>query len=154
MGKYKHESHLRSILKGISWRFIATTDTILVVLLVTCLSGNCSIETALKIGAAEFLIKLFIYYVHERIWQQFRTGNIVSTKRTLYKTITWRIIATSTTFLISGAILESFDEVALFIALTELFTKFALYYGHERLWLRLPLGRIRNYFYRKLNITR
>lgn len=154
MANYKHESHLRSLLKGISWRVIATSDTILIVLFVTCLTGNCSIENALKIGAAEFLIKLFIYYFHERIWQYFRNGRGFSNKKILYKTITWRIIATTTTFLISGTILKGFDEIALFIALLELITKFALYYIHERLWLRLPLGRIRNYFLRKLNITR
>ncbi len=66
MRKYKHESHLRSLLKGLSWRILATTDTILVVLLVTCLTGNCSIENALKIGAAEFLIKFGLYYFHEQ----------------------------------------------------------------------------------------
>jgi uncharacterized membrane protein len=149
MVKYKQESHLRSLLKGISWRIIATTDTVLVALMITCLFGNCSIENALKIGAVEFLLKLFVYYVHERIWQRFRSGDNVTKLSTIYKSISWRVIATSMTFLISGAILESFDEVALFIALTELFTKFVLYYFHERLWLQLPLGRIRNYFFKR-----
>ncbi len=152
MKRYKHESHIRSVLKGISWRFIATTDTILIVLLVTCLSGECNLEDAIKIGATEFIIKLFIYYLHERIWDYFRNEQHISGKKTLYKTITWRIIATTTTFLISGAVLNGFNEIALTIALLELISKFALYYLHERLWLKLPLGRIRNYFLRKLNI--
>ena len=149
MPKYRQESHIRSLLKGISWRVIATTDTILVALLITCLFGACSIEDALKIGAAEFLIKFFVYYLHERVWQRFRPDGSVSKLRTIYKSISWRLVATTMTFLISGAILESFDEIALFIALTELFTKFVLYYFHERLWLKLPLGRIRNYILKK-----
>lgn len=149
---YQKESHIRSILKGISWRFVATTDTILVVLLVTCLMGECSIENALKIGFAEFLIKLVVYYFHERIWQNFRKEVVITKRRTILKSISWRIVATSMTFIISGAILDSFNEVALFIALTELITKFVLYYFHERLWLKLPLGRIRTYVYKKLNI--
>jgi uncharacterized membrane protein len=107
--------------------------------------GNCSIESALKIGAIEFFIKLAIYYIYERIWQNIRITEKSSTRRTLHKTIGWRIIATTATFVISGAVLDSFDEIALFIAMTELITKFVLYYFHERLWLRLPLGRIRNY---------
>lgn len=143
------ESHTRSILKGISWRIIATTDTILVVLLVTCLLGKCSIESAIKIGAAEFLIKLAIYYFHERLWQHLKKGKRLTKKELLKKSILWRIIATTSTFIISGAVLESFDEVALFVALTELITKFALYYFHERLWIKIPLGRIRNYFRKK-----
>ncbi|RMA58941.1 DUF2061 domain-containing protein [Ulvibacter antarcticus] len=151
MSIYKQESHIRSILKGVSWRVIATTDTILIVVLVTCLAGQCSLENALKIGAAEFLIKLFVYYLHERIWQNFKKGVEISSKHTLYKTISWRAIATTATFLISGAILNSFDEIAIFIAVLELITKFALYYFHERLWLRLPLGKVRNYFLKLKN---
>lgn len=148
MAAYKKESHIRSILKGISWRFVATTDTILVVLLITCITGNCSIENALKIGAAEFLIKLLVYYVHERAWQNYRKDGIVSSRQLVYKSISWRLIATTMTFIISGAVLDGFDEIALFIALTELITKFVLYYMHEKIWLRLPLGRIRNYVLR------
>ena len=145
MPKLKKSSHVRSILKGVSWRIIATTDTVLVVLFVTCLIGVCSPEDALKIGASEFLIKLLIYYFHERSWLQIIGGRAVSNKQILFKTISWRVVATATTFVISGVILEAFDEIALYIALTELFTKFVLYYLHEKLWLRLPLGRIRNF---------
>ena len=149
MAQYQHESHIRSLLKGISWRFIATADTVMVVLLITCLFGECSLESALKIGAIEFLLKLAVYYGHERIWQRYRTET-VSKRQTIYKSISWRIVATTMTFLISGAILDSFNEVALFIALTELITKFVLYYFHERIWLRLPLGLIRKYVYKKI----
>jgi len=148
MKTFKRESHTRSLIKGISWRIIATTDTILVVLLVTCLLGECNIENALKIGAYEFLFKFFIYYLHERAWQYSRKGGLVSSKETLYKSISWRLVATSMTFIISGSVLDSFDTTALYIALTELFTKFALYYSHERLWLKLPLGRVRRIFKR------
>ena len=144
MVEYKQESHIRSILKGISWRFVATTDLVLIVLLITCLYGECSIEDALKIGAIEFVIKLAVYYLHERIWQKFKRDK-VSRKQTMHKTISWRIVATTITYIISGAILESFNEVALYIALTELITKFALYYYHERLWLQIPIGRIRDF---------
>jgi len=149
MSKINKSSHARSILKGISWRIIATLDTILVVLLITCLLGECSIENAIKIGASEFFIKLFIYYLHERVWLQVLEGRAIRTKQILYKSISWRIVATTTTFIISGIVLEAFDEVALYIALTELFTKFALYYFHEKLWLKLPLGRIRNFIQKK-----
>ncbi len=144
MAKYIRASHIRSILKGISWRIIATADTIFVVLFVTCLFDVCSIESAIKIGFAEFLIKLAIYYVHERIWENRRRGQEITTQRTLYKTISWRIIATTTTFIIAGAVLESFDMIALCIAGVESVTKFILYYYHERIWLKLPLGKIRN----------
>lgn len=40
-------------------------------------------------------------------------------------------------FLITGKI-----KWALTISGVELFTKIALYYGHERVWEKIPLGRI------------
>lgn len=146
MTEYKKESHLRSIIKGISWRIVATSDTILIVLAITCLSGNCSIDDAIKIGIAEFLIKLIVYYIHERVWQKALKNGTLSSRKTLFKTISWRVIATTMTFIISGTVLKSFNEIALYIALIELFTKFVLYYFHERLWLKIPLGKIRNIF--------
>lgn len=149
MTAYKRESHIRSLLKGISWRVIATSDTILVVLLITCLTENCSIGNAIKIGFLEFVIKFLVYYLHERIWQKILIDKKVTKKVTLQKSISWRIIATVMTFLISGSVLNAYDEMALYIALTELFTKLALYYLHERLWLKLPLGRIRHYVFGK-----
>ena len=148
---YKKSSHIRSVLKGISWRFVALTDTILVVLFVTCLMGQCSLEDAIKIGASEFLFKLVIYYFHERIWLRILKKQATTSKEILYKTISWRVVATTTTFVISGLVLnEGFGEVAIYIALVELFTKFILYYLHEKLWLKLPLGRIRNFFLKKI----
>lgn len=150
MTAYKKESHIRSLLKGVSWRIVATTDTILVVLLVTCLTGECSIENALKIGAIEFLFKYIVYYFHERIWQSILIKRRSEETRTLQKSISWRIVATTMTFIITGSVLEVFDQIALYIALTEFFTKFVLYYVHERLWLKLPLGRVRQYFLGKI----
>lgn len=117
----------------------------------TCLLGDCSLESAIKIGASEFIIKLAIYYFHERFWLRILNKQATNQREILFKTISWRLIATTTTFVISGIILETFNEVALYIALLELVTKFALYYLHERLWLKLPLGRIRNFFFLRKN---
>jgi uncharacterized membrane protein len=146
---YKKESHLRSLLKGVSWRIVATIDTVLVVLLITCLNGSCSLELAFSIAFVEFFLKFAGYYFHERIWQNALKNKRVTAQKTLYKTISWRVAATTMTFFISGTILDTFGEIALYIAITELFTKFVFYYIHERIWLKLPLGRIRNYFLNK-----
>ena len=65
------ESHLRSILKGVTWRILATTTTITIAFFIT---GE--IVDALKIGAIEFVGKIFIYYLHERAWQMIPRGKI------------------------------------------------------------------------------
>ena len=135
-----NESHVRSIVKGISWRMIATSDTFLVVFIITCLLDQCSVENAIKIGVIEFFLKLLIYYAHERVWLKIIKSFTFSKQQSLLKTISWRFIATTTTFLISGAVLNDFNEIALFIALLELISKFILYYVHERIWIKIPLG--------------
>ncbi len=65
------ESHLRSILKGFTWRIIATTTTIAIAYVITGEIGD-----ALTIGAIEFVGKIFIYYLHERAWQIMPRGSI------------------------------------------------------------------------------
>ncbi|MEO1714091.1 MAG: DUF2061 domain-containing protein [Bacteroidota bacterium] len=65
------ESHLRSIMKGITWRVVATTTIILIALFKT---GDISL--ALEIGAIEFFIKFALYYLHERAWQMAPRGSI------------------------------------------------------------------------------
>lgn len=145
----KKTSHIRSILKGISWRVIATIETVSVVLCITCLADQCSIKDALAIGFSELFIKLTIYYFHERAWLKILNGQAKTNKEIALKSISWRLIATLTTFIISGIVLDAFTQIAVYIAVTELFTKFVLYYLHEKLWLMLPIGKIRNFFFKK-----
>jgi|GEM_PF-1965052 uncharacterized membrane protein len=65
------ESRLRSVLKGLTWRFLATGTTILIALIVT---GD--IKPALQIGAVEFVAKFVVYYLHERAWAQVPIGSL------------------------------------------------------------------------------
>jgi len=65
------ESHLRSIIKGLTWRVIATSTIIAIAYFKT---GDISF--ALELGAWEFFIKLIIYYLHERAWLMVPRGSI------------------------------------------------------------------------------
>lgn len=58
------ESHSRSIIKAISWRVLATLTTTAIVL---GLTGR--LDTAALVGSIEIVLKLIIYYIHERVWQ-------------------------------------------------------------------------------------
>lgn len=57
------ESHLRSIVKGFTWRIIASTT----ILLITWFTTG-ELNTAFKVAGIEFFIKIFLYYLHERAW--------------------------------------------------------------------------------------
>ncbi len=166
MADYQRESHARSLIKGVSWRIVATLDTILVgaVVLYFFNDGHVDIWKVLTIAAAEFPLKYLLYYVHERGWEYVRVDGETARSRTLKKSISWRIFATAMTFLIAAVVLnggsESADSghgiaadgvagVAFAIAIVEFFSKFALYYVHERIWAKLPLGKIRNWLFGK-----
>jgi len=67
----QRESHFRSILKGLTWRIVATTT---IIALAYWKTG--SISFALELGAMEFIVKFALYYLHERAWQLAPRGSI------------------------------------------------------------------------------
>ena len=64
----------------------------------------------------------------------------VSKQRSALKAITWRVIGTLDTFVISWAITKE-PVTAGAIASFEVFTKTILYYFHERGWNKVKWGR-------------
>ena len=63
------ESRKRHIAKTITWRFIGTLDTMI---LAWIISGDPL--TGLKIGFAEVITKMILYYLHERTWYKINYG--------------------------------------------------------------------------------
>ena len=60
-----------------------------------------------------------------------------SNKRSLAKTVSWRITGSFSTFMISYLILGSF-AVASSIAIVQIIANTILYYVHERVWNKIP----------------
>lgn len=69
--KVEKDSPIRSIAKTISWRIFATATTILVSYLVTG-----SVTLAFQIGGVEVVLKLIVFYFHERAWANITWGKI------------------------------------------------------------------------------
>ncbi|MGC6490106.1 MAG: DUF2061 domain-containing protein [Flavobacteriales bacterium] len=63
------KSNKRHILKTFSWRAIGTLDTIV---LAWMISGDSTI--GLKIGVAEVITKMILYYLHEKVWYKSNYG--------------------------------------------------------------------------------
>jgi adenylylsulfate kinase len=63
------ESNGRSIAKAISWRLLATITTAVVVYILT---GR--LDIALAVGGIEIILKLILYYFHERSWNIVKFG--------------------------------------------------------------------------------
>lgn len=64
-----HDSHLRTLLKTFSWRFLAMSGTFLLVFIMT---GETVL--AASISSLEFIFKLLAYYAHERLWDRVHVG--------------------------------------------------------------------------------
>ena len=63
------DTHKRSIFKTISWRVVATLITMSLVFIVTG-----SLALAAEIGFFEVILKILIYYLHERAWSKIKWG--------------------------------------------------------------------------------
>lgn len=142
------DSHIRSLVKGISWRIIGTIDTIVISYFVTG-----TFTKALGIGLTEVITKVLLFYFHERVWQTFGIKMPESRKKAIVKAVTWRITGTLDTVLLSYIIISlgastpnphSALAQASTIGAIELATKITLFYLHERVWNRIQWGRIPN----------
>jgi len=71
-------AHWRSLIKGITWRFVGSIDT---VLLSWFISGK--ILSSIKIGGTEIITKILLFYIHERIWVKIKWGRVFEEKMIL-----------------------------------------------------------------------
>jgi len=72
------ESHYRSIVKAVSYRILGSSTTALIFYVLTG-KGSLSIGA----GALDMVLKIGVYFVHERIWNHINFGR--STKAPEYE---------------------------------------------------------------------
>lgn len=65
IGLKREETHFRSLAKAVSWRITGTIDTFIVSWIIT---GALTLATG--IALTEIVTKVFLYYVHERVWSK------------------------------------------------------------------------------------
>ncbi len=68
------EKNYRSLVKAISYRITGTITTFLISLLVT---GE--VKYAVSIMSADFILKIAIFYFHERMWNKINFGKVKET---------------------------------------------------------------------------
>tara|TARA_B100000427_G_scaffold81432_2_gene66538 strand:+ start:381 stop:887 length:507 start_codon:yes stop_codon:yes gene_type:complete len=166
MNKLLKATYKRSLYKTFTWRVIASLDTAILAFLfsfygneilfflsnlglftmdyeVTETTVKESVTDGLLIGTIEIITKLIIYYFHERAWRigwnKQSDSFHHSKKRSLYKAITYRIIGSLDTFIISTFIIKS-AKLGGGVAIAEIITKPILYYIHERIWDKQKIG--------------
>ena len=65
-----------------------------------------------------------------------------SHKRSIAKTISWRVVATIITGVVTYLLTGRLD-FAVTVGLADTFVKFFIYYVHERMWTRISYGKVR-----------
>ena len=63
------ESHIRSIVKAVTWRIGGTLVTFVVALILTK-----KLELAIQIGLVDTILKIGVFYGHERLWNRIKFG--------------------------------------------------------------------------------
>lgn len=63
------ESHTRSIAKAVTWRLLGTITTTVLVFVFTRRVG-----VSLAVGVIEFVSKIGLFWLHERVWDRVRIG--------------------------------------------------------------------------------
>jgi adenylylsulfate kinase len=73
------ETHIRSVVKAVSWRVLGTVATVLLVLVFTR-----RLALSLAVGGIEFFSKIGLFWLHERVWDRLRFG-----KQEIPATVVW-----------------------------------------------------------------
>ncbi|MEP1093913.1 MAG: DUF2061 domain-containing protein [Cyclobacteriaceae bacterium] len=131
----------RHLAKTITWRIVASLTTFLLTVFFFKDDPNAT-QKAANVALIEAALKMILYYYHERVWFRIKLA-IRSTIRHLLKAVTWRLIASITTFAIAFVMFRSDPmavEKASGVAIAETFLKMLLYYLHERVWYKQNLG--------------
>lgn len=63
-------------------------------------------------------------------------------KRSIAKTVSWRVVATIITGVVTYLLTGRLD-FAVTVGLVDTFVKFFTYYAHERMWTRILYGKVR-----------
>jgi uncharacterized membrane protein len=65
-------THSRHIAKTLTWRVLATTDTFLITyFLGTYFGVEQAVAVAGSVATLEVITKMFLYYMHERVWYKY-----------------------------------------------------------------------------------
>ena len=126
----------RHLAKTMTWRIVGSIDTMVIGWLI---SGNPLV--GLSIGGTEVISKMILYFVHERLWLKIdrRNHRVLYKYRHIIKTISWRVIGTIDTTLLSWLITGD-PIIGLQIGAVEMVTKMVLYYLHEKVWHKYDFG--------------
>lgn len=137
------ETHLRTIVKVISWRIFITVSHLVNAFIVTG-----SLLMGLKIAGLALVINSTIFWIHDRAWNYFQWNRKKDPRlefsegqtRSVSKIVTWRILITFSNFLIPFIITGSWGSAAIFAGMATVINMI-IFWSHERFWNWIKWGK-------------
>ena len=133
------ETHLRSAVKAMGWRACAGVVTV-----ITAIYFTGSWLIAAKMAAWEVVSKSATMFIGERMWNTVAWGKrerADAARRSLLKALAWRAFAALNT-LCTALFFTRKASASGGIMLTETVVKTSMFYAYERVWARVPWGKV------------
>ena len=132
------DTKLRTFIKTLSYRIVAVLTVFALSVLLDYGPGF-----GMKFVIITMTLGFVLFFIHERVWNKFtilKDGVTDSIRRSVYKTISWRIVSFIVLFII-GMVLGLSSESALSWTIANNIAFIGIHYLHERLWNRITWGR-------------
>jgi uncharacterized membrane protein len=136
----KEETQSRTISKTVTYRVINTLVTFLMTLMVF----DVSTALAGSVALAQIVVGSTIYYIYDRFWllsAWARSQGFEAKKRSIVKTIGYRLIVLIAGFIVARLILTTSNETALEWTIISMLLSMVVYYIHERVWNKFNWGK-------------
>jgi uncharacterized membrane protein len=135
------ESQLRTISKTLIYRVLCTIGIGLLALAVGATGAQAG-----TLALLAFFVGMIMYYVHDRVWNQFNwrrdDQGRESVLRSVVKTIIYRIIVMIVVVFLVKVIMAEDTQTAVAFAIGQFIINLVLYYIVERVANRVQKGRI------------
>ena len=89
------------------------------------------LKNAFAVGLPDAVFKLFVYYLHERLWLSVALQTLP--RPLLMKSLSWKTIAIAMTMSVAYMVTGSVD-VAMKLGWVDFLLKMLTFYLHEQLW--------------------
>jgi uncharacterized membrane protein len=135
---YKMDSHIRTVVKAVSYRTVVAISIFL-----AALAMNYSAGFGLTFVVMSYTIGFVSFWIQERLWNLTnwqRTGTSDNKIRSIAKTVTWRLWSMFVLFTVGMLMgLSSSHALEWTIVTNVLFV--VVHYVHERVWNLLSWGK-------------
>lgn len=136
------DSNLRTFIKTLTYRILSVITVLALSILMDYGSGF-----GLKFVIITMTLGFLLFFIHEKIWikiKWLKDNSYDTKKRSLVKTISWRVMSFIALFFI-GLVLGLSSENALSWTIWNNLAFIVVHYLHERMWNKITWGRSETY---------